>query len=685
MSITPLTVPPKKLAQTISASAMSFKLNNIKGWKDVDLVPGDFGTEAYGVFINSTRTQIEIFKFDPSTIASSSITIIARGLGYSGGDTEDASRKFAWPSNDTTVQLGTDAPQLFRDFLSSSNDSTISAKYTFDTELPESDIVPSDPEDLVNKAYVDNKDIGLITFAVNQTAHGFVVGDVLRQNGTNTYAKAQADTAEHAEVIGIVTTVVDADNFEITTEGSVTTGVPAVAANTILFLSPTVAGALTATEPTTVGQWNVPLAVVRENGAAMTFHKYKKAELSGTISGVPLASETVAGIVEEATQAEVDAEADTGGTGAKLFVPPSKLPRSGVYEVFNAYEDISAGDAVGLSHFIPLNSAVHTGSHDNFYTDVSGSVWYAQKFKFDSSWEDVSSVQVYVQNTDNDLETYTVKIRSTLTGVDIDTKDTQVGGFFSGYVSSNSLSGLLTKGNEYWVLVKWTTDTGTGLGVGYDSAQGSPPTGITGDQVQKSTDTGATWGVISGVNLDIRINATSNGALGHYEVFKSSAAALDNRFGFIGYAVNAATAGNPVRIDTRASMDIFTGLTANRKYYLSDTPGAISLTPGTIRLELGRSVSTTQLVRGVGEQCGNMINLGIGTKQFSQQGLVTRLHTGSSNFVLYDRVDVDAGEVAYTRTLSYSNGRDVTVRVRPGDQVATGGSVAWFIPIITAR
>lgn len=37
------------------------------------------------------------------------------------------------------------------------------------------------------------------------------------------------------------------------------------------------------------------------------------------------ASETAKGIVEEATQAEVNAGTDTGGTGAQLFVAPSKL------------------------------------------------------------------------------------------------------------------------------------------------------------------------------------------------------------------------------------------------------------------------------------------------------------------------------------------------------------------------
>jgi hypothetical protein len=43
------------------------------------------------------------------------------------------------------------------------------------------------------------------------------------------------------------------------------------------------------------------------------------------ISGAADASETVKGLVEEATDAEMTAGTDTGGTGAKLFVPPSKI------------------------------------------------------------------------------------------------------------------------------------------------------------------------------------------------------------------------------------------------------------------------------------------------------------------------------------------------------------------------
>jgi hypothetical protein len=52
------------------------------------------------------------------------------------------------------------------------------------------------------------------------------------------------------------------------------------------------------------------------------------------------ASETVRGIVEEATDAEVTAGTATGGTGAKLFVTPTKLATrlTAAYQPLNVYK-----------------------------------------------------------------------------------------------------------------------------------------------------------------------------------------------------------------------------------------------------------------------------------------------------------------------------------------------------------
>ena len=94
--------------------------------------------------------------------------------------------------------------------------------------------------------------------AVHQVGHGLAVGDVVRISGASTYAKAQADSAANAEAVGIVSAVSGADDFEIRYSGRVT-GLSGLTAGTVYFLSPSAAGALTATEPTTNGQVSKPL------------------------------------------------------------------------------------------------------------------------------------------------------------------------------------------------------------------------------------------------------------------------------------------------------------------------------------------------------------------------------------------------------------------------------------------
>lgn len=131
---------------------------------------------------------------------------------------------------------------------------------------------------------------------VNQASHGLSVGYVIRLSGTNTYVLAKADSAANAEAVGIVTAVSDVDNFTYVTEGAITVGVPAVAAGTVLFLSDTSAGTLTATAPTTAGHINMPLATVTENAVKMVFHKYRGMELgNSSVGATSVATYTASG------------------------------------------------------------------------------------------------------------------------------------------------------------------------------------------------------------------------------------------------------------------------------------------------------------------------------------------------------------------------------------------------------
>lgn len=92
---------------------------------------------------------------------------------------------------------------------------------------------------------------------INQAAHGFVVGDALNHAG-GIYEKALADSMVNAEVVGVVSSVTDVDNFQLTTNGLVTTFVGLVADNAY-FLSDVTPGLLTTIEPTTPDHVSKPL------------------------------------------------------------------------------------------------------------------------------------------------------------------------------------------------------------------------------------------------------------------------------------------------------------------------------------------------------------------------------------------------------------------------------------------
>lgn len=94
---------------------------------------------------------------------------------------------------------------------------------------------------------------------INQASHGFVVGNVLYLNGA-TYTKAIATSSAAAEVVGVVSRVVDANNFELTLSGEIS-GLTGLTAGAVYFLSDSVAGTYSLTEPSTIGYVSVPVGV----------------------------------------------------------------------------------------------------------------------------------------------------------------------------------------------------------------------------------------------------------------------------------------------------------------------------------------------------------------------------------------------------------------------------------------
>ncbi len=109
-----------------------------------------------------------------------------------------------------------------------------------------------------------------IVITVVQAAHGFTAGEVLRVLAADTYTLAQANNATNAVAVGFVKEVIDTNTFELQTAGFCDSFgapfTPLVSASRY-FLSPTTPGAITTTEPSSVGQYSVPMLVAANTTA----------------------------------------------------------------------------------------------------------------------------------------------------------------------------------------------------------------------------------------------------------------------------------------------------------------------------------------------------------------------------------------------------------------------------------
>lgn len=110
------------------------------------------------------------------------------------------------------------------------------------------------------------------------TAHGFVVGELVYLNGS-TWTKAIATSAAAAESIAMVTTVTDANTVVLTYSGFVS-GLSGLTAGDVMFLSPSSAGGMTATEPSTAGQISKPVGVALSSTTFRMFDSSRGAIVS---------------------------------------------------------------------------------------------------------------------------------------------------------------------------------------------------------------------------------------------------------------------------------------------------------------------------------------------------------------------------------------------------------------------
>lgn len=113
----------------------------------------------------------------------------------------------------------------------------------------------------ISGGWVDG--VSRVSDVVSQVSHGFALGQVLRYDGVSSqYVLAIADSPANAEVVGVVSEVIDANTFALTYMGKIDLAgsiLGPLVAGDPYFLSPTIPGAIQPNKPTVPGQIEIPI------------------------------------------------------------------------------------------------------------------------------------------------------------------------------------------------------------------------------------------------------------------------------------------------------------------------------------------------------------------------------------------------------------------------------------------
>ena len=183
---------------------------------------------------------------------------------------------------------------------------------------------------------------GGTTDKVSQASHGFVVGDVLYLNGS-VYAKAIATAANTAEVVGVVSRVIDASTFEMTLSGEIS-GLTGLTAGEVYFLSASTAGLLTLTEPSVVGQVSIPVGVA--SSASTLYVAPKRGVVVGAANArttISVANNAATNVVDVTNynslklEGELNVTRSSGGNHRAYYTVEAAKNGAGVWQVSASY------------------------------------------------------------------------------------------------------------------------------------------------------------------------------------------------------------------------------------------------------------------------------------------------------------------------------------------------------------
>lgn len=226
--------------------------------------------------------------------------------------------------------------------------------------------------------------------------------------------------------------------------------------------------------------------------------------------------------------------------------------------------------------------------------DTYGVNWYAQTFDTKALLTVIKSVKIYIQKVGSPTGNCTVSIRATSaglpTGSDLATINVATSGITSGWVEFVLPTPLVVSANTVYALImNVTAGNASNYITWYRSTSGVYADG----SYISSANSGSSWTANTTYDFAIDILGGITVSAGKIRKSLATEALLAVVDGFIKTNVALDAYGEVIMTPIISG---FTGLTIGKNYYLADN-GTLSVTPGTVNVLVGRSISATELRR----------------------------------------------------------------------------------------
>lgn len=638
MATTPNTIPTKRLATTIDGAATLIKLNNILDWSGTDLTSSDLGDILYAVLRNQDNSVIEIMQLDPTTIANNStvgITILRRGLKFNGDlTTEVTGNKLVWVKNQTIVEIGTDTPQIFRNFVNILDNQTVAGVKTFSSLPSTSAGDPIAPTDLARKAYVDSVVAGIAT-AISEVVPG-TAGETLAA-GQLVYLKladyrwwkADATSSATSENVLLGITQGSGTSGNAVTNGIMIRGVDVnqsgLTPGSVYYLTNT-AGTISTTPGTkevTVGVAKSVTELYFDPRFDQQLTEDQQDALMGT-SGTPSSSNkyvtnddtTGTGTVvrQSALSQGVSfpmAEAFTGATSPQPAVLIDDLNQN-IFDTTTSFG--AAGSPMVAIKTIPYTTLTVTNVASEMLRATDPGTNMTVEIQTDNAG--VPSGTVITNGTSNTVATSTLNTYYKTMTFTFSTPPTLTAGTTYHFVFKTSA----TNANQITMLGLTNADK-------YANFVGS-------------SNNGASWSSNAIVPV---LNTTTVGA--SYSLWRADGDGKKLISGFHGFVITTGSAAASGTFVKSGVLSGFTGLTTGADYFVSNTIGTLTTTRQGCMV--GKAVSSTQ-IDIVNSKFGQIIAI---------TPAVTLLNNGSGTMISQSIKIPDNGFVMGTLNATYMNGQ----------------------------